>query len=126
MELQPQNIVEHIRIKARSVTVNILTASGKEGDHYIVIAPSILVSGYGDTPEEAEESFRHNIDVFCHDLAKEDPEERSKYLISLGFKAEKFQTRNYSKVYVDKDGVLRGFEPSSIVPQELEAAITEL
>lgn len=125
MELQPPNIVEHIRIQARSVTLNILTASGKEGDRYIVVAPSVSVSGYGDTPEEAEESFRHNIDVFCNDLAKEDLEERSKYLISLGFRAEKFQTGNYSKVYVDKDGVLRGFEPSSIVPRELEATLSE-
>lgn len=123
MELNSKNITEHIRFGTKSVTVNILTASGKEGDHFVMVAPSILVSGYGDTPEEAEESFRHNIDVFCQDLVKENRDERNKHLISLGFRAEKLQAKNYSRVYIDKDGALQGFEPSSIVPQTLEAII---
>src|SRR5690554_2023854 len=105
---------EHIRIKDGKINIRTFTASGKDGDYYVVISPSLLVSGYGSSASEAEKSFKHNMREFCTDILNLSTEKRNTYLKSLGFKKEKFKTKNFSKTYVDENGVLQGLDQKTI------------
>lgn len=123
MNIKVNDIIETIRIKESSIVVKAIVASGKEGEHFIVISPAILVSGYGYTLKEAEESFQENVNLFCQDLMKLTNEQREIELTKLGFSKVKFHNKNYSKSYIDENGVLQGFEPGTLKTSMLEATV---
>ena len=123
MSFNIQDIKESIRIKGNNIKINVLIASGKEGDHYVVVSPALLVSGYGYSEEEAKQSFQENIETFCEDLVKLSTERRLIELKKLGFTHEKLHNKNFSKLYVDENGVLQGLEPSTLRTSMLEASI---
>ncbi|WP_293873272.1 hypothetical protein [Flavobacterium sp.] len=58
MKINFKDIIETIRIKDSKIFIKAIVASGKEGDHFIVVSPAILVSGYVTNEKEAEESFQ--------------------------------------------------------------------
>ena len=118
-----EKVREHIRIKGSHMNFKFVIARGKDGDYYVVIAPSVLVSGYAATEEEARKAFDENIDTFCEDLMKLTPEKRELELRKLGFQKEKFHNKNFSKAYVDKDGVLQGIEPETLEISTLETTV---
>lgn len=116
-------IREYIRIKGGKINIKLLTASGKDGDFFVTISPTLLVSGYGENENEAIKSFEHNLELFCKDLLGLSKEDRDLYLFKLGFAKEKFKTKNFSKLYVDENGVLQGLEPSTVKTSVLEAVV---
>jgi hypothetical protein len=116
-------IKETIRIKQGKIRINVITASGKDGEHFIVVTPSLLVSGYGNTSEEAQQSFKHNMVLFCKDLLALNHDVRDAELRKLGFVQEKLATKNFSKAYVDENGVLQGLEPNTKKVSMLEATL---
>ena len=85
---------------------------GKDHEQWVCIAPSINVSGYGNSVEEAKESFTHNIETFMEDLFKLKTDMRNKYFKSLGWKQDIFFKRRYSNAFVDTDGILQNLEMS--------------
>ena len=123
MSFNFQDIKESIRIKGNSIKIKVLISLGKEGEHYVVVSPSLLVSGYGSTEAEAKESFQENIETFCDDLVKLSNEQKIAELRKLGFLKEKYLNKNFSKVYVDENGVLQGLEPTTLKTAMLEAVI---
>jgi hypothetical protein len=116
-------IRESLRIKEGKINIKVLTASGKDGDSFVIISPTLLVSGYGSNEIEAEESFLHNMELFCKDFLELSIDQRESYLRSLGFSKEKFRTKNFSKLYIDENGVLQGLEQSTLKTSILEAII---
>lgn len=114
---------ETIRIKNNSIRIGAFVVSGKDGDFFIVASPSILVSGYGDTLEEAEESYKLNIELFARAILDAPVELRNKELKKLGFEQIKFQTKNYSKLYVDENGILQGLDLEDKKIQKMEMAM---
>jgi hypothetical protein len=50
-------------------------------------------------------------------------EQREMELTKLGFSKVKFHTKNYSKSYVDENGVLQGFEHGTLKTSILEATV---
>ncbi len=123
MSINFNDIIETLRIKDNSISIKAIVASGKEGNHFIVVSPAILVSGYGNSAKEAEESFQENINLFCQDLMKLTQEQREIELTKLGFAKVKYHNKNYSKSYVDENGVLQGFEPGTLKTSMLEATV---
>lgn len=123
MKITVNDIIETVRIKGNSVAIKAIVASGKEGEHFIVVSPAILVSGYGNTEKEAEESFQENVNLFCQDIMKLTNEQREIELTKLGFAKVKYHNKNFSKSYVDKNGVLQGFEPGTLKTSMLEATV---
>lgn len=123
MNIKVNDIIETVRIKGNSVAIKAIVASGKEGEHFIVVSPAILVSGYGNTEKEAEESFQENVNLFCQDIMKLTNEQREIELTKLGFAKVKYHNKNFSKSYVDKNGVLQGFEPGTLKTSMLEATV---
>ena len=101
-------IREFLRIKGDKINIKVLTASGKDGDSFVIISPTLLVSGYGLNETGAKQSFQHNIELFYKDLLQLSSEQRNSHLKNLGFIKEKFKTKNFSKLYVDENGVLHG------------------
>jgi hypothetical protein len=108
------DIKDTIRIKSNSIVLNLLVTSGKDSNYFVIISPSIMVSGYGNTEDEAKQSFEHNIHLFCKEILDLSKDNRDAYLLKLGFTKKQFRTKNYSKVYIDENGVLQGLDPETI------------
>lgn len=117
-----KGFIETIRINKGHINVKVVVASGKEGDFYVWVAPSIHVSGYGSTKKEAQESFDANMDVFCSDIMGLSITDREHQLRLLGFQKERFKHKNFSKTYVDKNGELQNFEVGTLEKKVLETA----
>ena len=107
-------IREFLRIKGGKINIKVLTTSGKDRSSFVIISPTLLVSGYGSTEIEAKESFQHNMELFCKDFIELSTNQRDNYLRKLGFTNEKFKTKNFSKLYLDEKGVLQGLEQSTL------------
>jgi hypothetical protein len=116
-----KGFIETIRINKGNVHIKVVRATGKEGDFYVCIAPSIQVSGYGRTKKEAQESFEANMNVFFDDIMALNTKDREHQLRILGFKKELFKQKNFSKTYVDKNGELQNFEVGTVETNVLEA-----
>ncbi|WP_395067054.1 hypothetical protein [Flavobacterium sp.] len=123
MSINFNDIIETVRIKESSISIKAIVATGKEGEHFVAISPAILVSGYGNSKEEAHQSFQENLRLFCEDLMKLTNELREIELTKLGFAKVKYHNKNYSKSYVDENGVLQGFEPGTLKTSMLEATV---
>jgi hypothetical protein len=120
MDFKEKPTKETIRIKNQKISVSVLVAFGKDGEHFVEVSPTISVSGYGTTAEEAKESLQHNLLVFMKDIMAMPPSQRDIYLGSLGFEKEKFAHKNFSKMFIDKDGVLQGIEGGTLKTKMLQ------
>jgi hypothetical protein len=109
-----KDISDTIRIKSNSINLNLMVTSGIDHGHFVIISPSIMVSGYGSSEEEAKHSFEHNIHLFCKEIIELAKDKRDAYLLKLGFSKNLFRTKNYSKLYVDENGVIQGLDPDTI------------
>jgi hypothetical protein len=112
-------ITEQLKVSKSSLTARINVLTGKEGDTWICYSSALNVSGYGDTKKEAEESFNLNIHVFCEDLLKLKVPQQQLYLKELGWERKKFAKKQFSKAYVDENGVLQNL--TNVKLQSLEA-----
>jgi len=116
-----EDFLEIIRISEKQLVIELIVSKGKDGDFFVQVSPTLNVSGYGKTEDEAKESFDLNIKLFCEDLMNLKLVERLKYIKSFGFKNKKYQTKNYSNIYVDKNGILQGLEQVSTMREKIAA-----
>ncbi|WP_051220720.1 hypothetical protein [Flavobacterium filum] len=112
LEKRPEE--DTVRIKGGILTVQATVISGKEGEHFVSIIPSLMISGYGSTEEEAMESLDENMETFCEDFMKLNQDQRKSELIKLGFTQVRYHSKNFSKLYVDENGLLQGLENVTI------------
>lgn len=117
------NVTETIRINKERVSIKTVRMGGKEGDFYVFICESLNVSGYGSTRQEADESFKENMKLFCIDLLELSHEQREQELRKLGFQQQKYHNKNFSKTYVDGNGELQNFEAGTVEKSILETVI---
>ncbi|MCZ8145886.1 hypothetical protein [Flavobacterium sp.] len=103
-----------LRIKGGVLSVEVTVISGKDGEHFVSIIPSLMISGYGSTEQEAMDSLDENMETFCEDFMKLSNEQRKAELIKLGFSKVPYHTKNFSKLYVDENGLLQGLENVTI------------
>ncbi|WP_269240411.1 hypothetical protein [Flavobacterium limnophilum] len=112
LENQPQE--DTIRIKGGDLTLEATVVSGKEGEHFISIIPSLMISGYGSTEQEAIDSLDENVETFCEDFMKLNAEQKKTELVKLGFSQVPYHSKNFSKLFVDENGLLQGLENVTI------------
>ena len=105
---------ESINVSKNSLSIRINTITGKDGEFWVVIAPSINVSGYGSNQKEAEESFDHNMDVFGDDLTSLKFDSRILELKKMGWEQQDHFKRRLSKVFVDENGALQNLENATL------------
>lgn len=110
---------ETISISRKKVVIRVNTISGKQGDHYVALSPSIHVSGYGKTLDDAIKSFDISMDAFVEDLNSVPLNEAIEYLKSLGWTSQKYFKKRLSKAFADHNGVLQNLEEASLQPLEM-------
>ena len=115
--------LEFLRINKKGVALGVKTFSGKEGDFYLMYSPSLNLSGYGDTLEEAEESFSLSLDLFCESIHAMNLIQRGQTLMMLGWSKVPLKNKNYSKSYIDQDGVLQNFDEGTVTTNFIEKAV---
>ena len=113
---------DFLRIKENKLDAKLNILSGKQGDHFLTYSPSLKISGFGETAQEALEFIKLELEGFCHDIFSMSSKERENYILSLGFKKEKFHSKNFSKAYVDENGRLQDFDEGTVKLEVLETA----
>lgn len=80
--------------------------------YYIVYLPSLKISSYGKTREEANQMMKEVvIKDFCETLMAQKEKKVLADLHALGFKKRSFFEKELSKsAHVDKEGILRDFD----------------
>ena len=112
--------IEEIKISKNRLRLKINVITGKEGEFWVCIAPSINTSGYGKTRLEAEESFDVNAEIFKESLFELRLEERIIELKNLGWNQKPYLKRQMSKAFVDTDGILQNLK--NVTFSSLESA----
>jgi len=114
---------ERLVLKKDKLNGDFNVFTGKTGDIWLSIIPSLKVSGYGDSPENSLKDLKYNLDVFSHDLFAASLDEVIKELKSLGWKSKPLFPKKYSNSYIDEKGVLQNFDyPEKVERTTLEAA----
>lgn len=103
-----EDLKETIRINGTKVTINVFAIAAKDGEYFIKIAPSLNISAYGESKEDAEKAFHENFAQFIQDIRTLKKPELEAYLYSLGWSKERLRNKNFSHVYVDENGNLNG------------------
>lgn len=109
---------EQLKISKKGGKLRVNVASGKQGDFWVCISPSLNVSSYGKTLEEAKQGFVENILTFIEDLLDLELGIRNKVLREMGWNKTKILRKQFSKVFVDENGVLNGLENSQLLSLE--------
>lgn len=114
---------ENLKVSPSGLVGRLSAFSGKQGEFWVSIIPSLNVSGYGESEEDANESLKENLQVFCEDLFSISDTQRRSELKKLGWEPNKFFKKRYSKAYVDENGVLQNFDnPEQVKRKVLQAA----
>ena len=116
---EKQTQVEKITLGPNGLKGIFKCYSGKSGDYWVSVIPSLNTSGYGSTEEESREDLKYNMDIFCEDLFNLDKVSRNRELQNLGWRKDKYFGKRYSSAYVDENGVLQNFDSPEEVKQSL-------
>ena len=120
MEHVSTNIKESIRLENNKLHIQVVTAVGKDGDFFVMVSPTLQVSGYGVSEIDAKASFDHNMEVFCDDFFNMSSIEKDNFLKQLGFIKRIPKVEHFSKVFIDSNGALQGIERLSLITSHLE------
>jgi mannose/fructose/N-acetylgalactosamine-specific phosphotransferase system component IID len=83
MKKIPPQEKDVLRIGSSSIQLQFRYFQGKSDGYIIFYVPSLKVTGYGNSEEEALKSLEVNLEAFCEDDYDMKPKERKKYLIEL-------------------------------------------
>lgn len=105
-----------------SGNLNVLKFKDKDTDQFVYYCPSLEISGYGTTKEKAMELLKDSVDQFFIYLSQLPAKKRMDELSSLGWRQNKFRNKDFSNLYVDVEGKLKGFNVSmgDVETQKLE------
>lgn len=118
-----QSQSENLKLFPKGVKGLFKSYTGQSGNHWVSVIPSLNVSGYGQTKDEALEDLAYNFDIFWKDLYGVDLLQRLQYLKELGWEHNKMFKKQLSKVYVDENGLLQNFDnPEEVMRNMYQAA----
>lgn len=118
-----KELPEFLKLVPKGVKGKFLVFTGKSGEHWVSIIPSLNVSGYGETEEDAIKDSQYNLRVLFEDLYELTAVQRNSELKKLGWSQHKIFKKQYSSAYVDENGVLQNFDsPSQVKKSLLEPA----
>ncbi|NJM94189.1 MAG: hypothetical protein HC842_05600 [Cytophagales bacterium] len=120
MPSSTQQIEEYIQFKKNNVRSRLRYFTGRSDEYYVTLVPSMNVSGYGKTTQESMADMLYNLGLYFDELQKLSEDQRTTELARWGWVRNKLFQKKYSLPYVDKDGVLQGFDnPNEVVESEL-------
>jgi hypothetical protein len=88
----------HLDPDNRKFKAQLSAVEFKEDHSFILYLPSLNISAYGDTPEEAHELLRASLAVFSEDLFQMEEKQREEFLADLGWKNKLFFKRKLEKL----------------------------
>lgn len=115
-------IKEQLSISKHNVYVKVNRIIGEKDGTWVVYSPSLEVSGYGATKEEAMETFELDMNCLMDSIFEMSIKERQKYLSELGWTKSKYFNKKYSKAYVDEDGMLKDLDLENVSLEAMELA----
>lgn len=89
----------------------------KDTSQYVIVVPSLEISGYGETLEKAEEMLKFSLDQFAIYILAMDSDGISKEFSSLGWKRNPFRNKEFSKAFIDGNGELQNFNAEGEIKQ---------
>lgn len=110
---------EFLKIGSNSITGNVRAVRFMDGDYWILYIPSLNLSAYGTTYQEAHDMMK---DVVIKDFCINVMKSKNKDAIiadlkKLGWLKSRIFQKDLSKSsYIDKEGILREFE----LPEDTE------
>lgn len=113
---------EQIKVTSNALKFRINVYSGEENGYFICIAPSVNVSAYGATLEEAKKEFDFAINVFADDIISLSSAQRTLALKKIGWQQQAIFKKQFSRAYVDEDGILKNLKNPMVSALETEAA----
>jgi hypothetical protein len=114
--------IEQLKMSKDSFLVKVNAITGQDGEFWVSIIPSLNVSGYGNSKEEAQESLNHHMKTFWDELKKLKMNKRDLMLKKLGWSNKFYAKKQYSKSYVDDNGVLQNLQHAQLNSFETVAA----
>jgi len=109
---QPTTI-NHLSINLRKGHINAVVGGidfiDKDTLQHVSYIPSFEISGYGETPEKAQEMLKaalHDLFEYLTDLKQE---KLNAELKRYGWMKNKYFNKQYSNSFVDENGALRNF-----------------
>lgn len=79
-----------ISVKHRQFNAYLQAIAFMDGDSHVIYIPSLEISAYGDSFEEAHEMMKENLHVFSEDMFECSAQEVDAILSELGWKKGKF------------------------------------
>ncbi|MEO7177180.1 MAG: hypothetical protein ABIV51_14655 [Saprospiraceae bacterium] len=108
-----------VDFKKRKIVATVWVHQFKEGDFVMKVIPTLDISAYGRTVEQAEEMLTETVKVYLTSLLKQGPSLTSEELRKYGFVPRTLlfpDRKEFSRSSVDADGNLKGFEiPSDAI-----------
>lgn len=80
--------------------------------------PSLELSAYGDSPEDANEMMKEVLKDFIDSFMSISLKARHQELIRLNWKKDQLRKKDYSHAHVDATGALQGLDLEGEVPIE--------
>ena len=100
----------HIDFQGKNAKGTFTVHSFVEEGHFISYLPSLNLSAYGNTKEEATERlFKEVFDDYMKNVLNLKPERILKELFKLGWAKNPFFNKRLTNSYIDKEGVLKNF-----------------
>ena len=90
----------------------------KDTKQHICFIPAFQISGYGKTKAKALEMLKFSMDEYFTNLIHMTDKQMKQEMIQLGWHSDKFFKKEYSRAYVDQDGVLQDFNPDGVIEKE--------
>ncbi|AIM38139.1 hypothetical protein KO02_16735 [Sphingobacterium sp. ML3W] len=104
---------EYLKLGSHKITGNVRAVTFKDGEYDIIYIPSLNLSAYGSSVEEATDMLQNVVlKDFCFSIANN----KNKGLVimelkKLGWIRDLFFEKDLSKkAYIDKEGILSEFE----------------
>lgn len=89
----------------------------KDGEHFVTYIPSLNMTGYGATEAEGVEMLKEIMKDYFDALIKLPLSEIDTELNKFGWDQNHFFKKQFrNRTYVDKDGILKGFEMPKNTP----------
>lgn len=111
--------MDTIRITQSKIKIRVTAFKWKQDDTYFVYVPSLEISSYGNTKEEAVDMMNFSLNEFGMDLKNIGRKNSEVVLSKLGWKQQAFATKNFSHAYIDKDGVIQNLGLEDVEDIEL-------
>lgn len=89
--------------------INLHKFIDRDTKDFIFFCPSLDITGYGETENDAFEMIKASMDDFFEFLRNLSFQERDIKLRELGWEKSKFFNKRFSKAFVDASGELQNF-----------------